>query len=246
MPNDSGWSRDQLTIALELYCKLPFGRMHSRNPEIARYAKLIGRSPSALAMKLTNFASLDPAIRSTGRRGLTGASQRDKAIWAEMTSDWDHFAREIEQAELRLGTRIVADEANAVQDEAMANYRGETRATTIQARIGQNLFRESVLSAYEFKCCITGLDIPELLIASHIVPWRTDANNRLNPKNGLCLSSIHDRAFDTGLIAISSDLRVLVSRRVKEREPNPLLRECFNRFSGTRITLPSKFAPDPA
>ena len=88
MPQNDGWSREQLIIALKLYCEIPFGKMHSRNPEIVRYAKLIHRSPGSLAMKLTNFASLDPKIFSTGRRGLTKVSKADREIWDEMTSDW--------------------------------------------------------------------------------------------------------------------------------------------------------------
>ncbi len=52
------WSREQLLIAFNLYCQMPFGKMHSKNPDIIRFADLIGRTPSALAMKLTNIASL--------------------------------------------------------------------------------------------------------------------------------------------------------------------------------------------
>ena len=82
-----GWTRQQLLVAFNLYCRMPFGKMHSRNPEIVKYAELMGRTPSALAMKLTNIASLDPAITSTGRRGLEGASAADKAMWHLTVND---------------------------------------------------------------------------------------------------------------------------------------------------------------
>ncbi|MCG3171790.1 MAG: hypothetical protein CALGDGBN_03488 [Pseudomonadales bacterium] len=52
------WSREQLKLAFHLYCQLPFGRLHSGNPEIIELAAVIGRTPGALAMKLVNFASL--------------------------------------------------------------------------------------------------------------------------------------------------------------------------------------------
>jgi len=68
------WTREQLKLAFHLYCQLPFGKLHSRNAEIVELAQLIGRTPGAVAMKLVNFASLDPAITSTGRAG--GAWQR--------------------------------------------------------------------------------------------------------------------------------------------------------------------------
>lgn len=241
-----GWSRGQLIIALKLYCEIPFGRMHSRNPEILRYARLIGRTPSALAMKLTNFASLDPQIRSTGRKGLSKASQADKEIWNEMTSHWDSLASEIRQTEVQLAEGGSSLEEAAELTEIAADYTGSTRDALIEARIGQSFFRQSVLSAYDFKCCITGLAIPELLVASHIVPWRTDASNRLNPKNGLCLSAVHDRAFDIGLIAISEDFRLLLSRRLRESNSSPFIKNSFHSYADRAINLPAKFAPDPA
>jgi len=76
----NNWNHDQLLVAFNLYCQMLFGKMHSRNPEIIRLATLIGRTPSALAMKLTNIARLDPAITSIGRKGLNGASAADKLM----------------------------------------------------------------------------------------------------------------------------------------------------------------------
>ena len=72
------WNREQLKLAYYLYCQLPFGRLHNRNPEIIELAKLIGRTPSAVAMKLVNFASLDPIITGSGRKGLSAASELDR------------------------------------------------------------------------------------------------------------------------------------------------------------------------
>jgi len=195
-------------------------------------------------MKLTNLASLDPEIRATGRRGLSGASQADRDIWEEMTSDWDRFANEITRVEHYYSGVSFPGEPEGESDEILASYVGETRRVTVEARIGQSFFRQSVLSAYEFKCCITGLAIPELLVASHIVPWRADPSNRLNPKNGLCLSAIHDRAFDLGLIAISDDLSLLLSSRLRYSGANSYIGHTFRSYAGKIITLPEKFSPD--
>ena len=92
------WTRQQLLVALSLYCRLPYGRIHHRNPEIIRYAKAIGRTPSALAMKLVNIAGIDPVITSSGRRGLTNASRSDREIWEQMHADWNRFVAESHQA----------------------------------------------------------------------------------------------------------------------------------------------------
>ena len=241
MPRREGWSREQLIVALKLYCEIPFGRMHARNPEIIRYAKLIKRTPSALAMKLTNFASLDPEIRSSGRSGLTGASQSDKKIWEEMTSDWPRLAKETAEVESKLGD--IPAQADEPELDA-TSYVGETRSAIVSARIGQRFFRRAVLSAYEFKCCITGLPIPGLLVASHIVPWTKDKANRLNPRNGLCLSALHDRAFDLGLIAISEELCLILSGTLLKLRFNPYINNTFRVYEGRPINLPKKFRPD--
>jgi hypothetical protein len=243
MPKQDGWSRDQLLIALKLYCEIPFGKMHSRNPEIIRYANLIHRSPGSLAMKLTNLASLDPKIVSTGRKGLTKASQADRDIWDEMTSDWVQIALEIDQTFQRLANST-PNQPEEEPIEAEADYTGLTRSTLIMARVGQRFFRQAVLSAYDFKCCITGLSAPELLVASHIIPWRVDPSNRLNPRNGISLSALHDRAFDQGLITISEDLRMVVSRRISELRPSRYIDNAFLVYADKPIRVPAKFAPD--
>lgn len=240
-----GWTRKQLLVAFNLYCRLPFGKMHSRNPEIVRLAKAIGRSPSALAMKLTNIASLDPAITSTGRSGLPGASTSDRAMWREMNSDWHAFAREAGVAtDAVLEARGHGNLASVLEEPSVADYSGEERVVSSKARIGQDFFRHAVLSAYNSECCITGLGVEELLVASHIKPWRVDAKNRLNPQNGLCLAVLHDRAFDVGIITVASDMTVKVSRRYA-RNAGEFFASSLLEFDGRPIRAPEKFQPDP-
>ena len=237
----SPWTREQLLVAFALYCRLPFGRLHYRNPEIVRCAEAIGRTPSALAMKLTNIASLDPAITSTGRTGLRRASANDRAMWVEMHDDWEAFAVESQRAIEAVETAAevaVSEEAAQSEDDYPV---GEDRAVTTTARVGQRFFRAAVMSAYNGRCCITGLSAPPLLIASHIVPWRYDTVNRVNPRNGLLLSALHDKAFDRGLLTIGDDMTVRVSRLYDDE----YFREAIGRYEGRRIHLPEKFSPDP-
>lgn len=210
MANPKGWTERELLVAFGLYCRLPFGKLHSGNTLIIRFAERIGRTPSALAMKLVNIASLDPAITSTGRKGLSGASLADKKMWEAMTSDWESFALQSEAA-IREMMQNEEDIEN-LQATDQENYAGYDKEVMTKVRVGQNFFRRSVLSAYNYTCCISGLTIPDLLVASHIVPWRDDSSNRLNPKNGLALSALHDRAFDLGIITISEEMTVKVSK----------------------------------
>jgi len=240
----NGWTHQQLLVAFNLYCQMPFGKMHSRNPEIIKYAELIGRTPSALAMKLTNIASLDPAITSTGRKGLRGASTADKIMWEEMQADWEQFAIKSQQAVSAFGA--TAKFEATICDTSILNeiidYTGSNKTAQTTIRVGQDFFRRSVLSAYNFRCCITGLAVPKLLVASHIVPWRIDAANRLNPKNGLCLSMLHDKAFDTSIITIAEDMTICVSPEYAENADH-FFKSALLAYNGKLIALPEKFQP---
>ena len=238
----SGWTRQQLLVAFALYCRMPFGRLHARNPEIEQLANAIGRTPSALAMKLVNIASLDPEITRTGRSGLKNASSNDRAMWDEMQSNWDRFAMEAD-----LAIRDFGAPADLLVEGVPVDERGfpagEDRATHTTARVGQDFFRAAVLSAYNGQCCITGLSMPKLLVASHIVPWRIDKSNRVNPKNGLLLSALHDKAFDIGLITIEANMTVLVSRKHSVREDR-FFSDAIELYDGQPISRPEKFLPD--
>ncbi|MCY4365435.1 MAG: HNH endonuclease [Chloroflexi bacterium] len=243
MTTRTPWTRQQLLAAFEIYCcRLNFGSFHSRNPEIVRFASSIGRSPSALAMKLSNIASLDPLITSTGRVGLKSASAADRAMWEEMTQDWDSFSLLLKENLDSLGLAENSDPVNSTEEPFDNPQLGVDRPITSTARVGQRFFRTAVLSAYEQRCCISGLAIPGLLVASHIVPWRIDLANRVNPHNGLLLSALHDRAFDTGLFTIEKNMTVKVSRECPQDE---FYSSAIFAFHGKRISSPLKFAPDP-
>jgi DNA-cytosine methyltransferase len=252
MPKDimsSGrWTKEQLKLAFHLYCQLPFGRLHSRNPEIVELATLIGRTPSAVAMKLVNFASLDPAIRSTGRAGLGNASALDREVWDEFHADWETLATECAQLNQRLRAEHGQPELVALEQpeqEALADFTGETRQVLTTQRIKQHFFRRAILSSYQGRCCMSGLSEPRLLVASHIVPWARDRANRLNPSNGLCLSALHDKAFDRGLITLTDDFRIVISSDLRRRK-EPFVQQVLLPLDGQAIDLPERFMPDPA
>lgn len=230
------WTEHELLIALTLYCRLRYGQFHRNNPEIIKHSKLINRTPDALAIKLSNFASFDPKIIESGRKGYKNASKLDRQLWDEMNQDWEQFA-------LRSHTALKALKVS-LDDEVLIDYTGAEKLTLTKQRIGQKIFRTAILSAYEYKCCISGLTAPELLIASHIAPWRSDSQNRLKPRNGLALSALHDKAFDIGLLAIDSDYRMVISPTLKERKDS-FLKKSLWAYHGRQIMLPKKFSPNP-
>jgi hypothetical protein len=242
MAKGDRWTKDELRLAFHLYCQLPFGKLHSKNSDIIELASLIKRTPSSVAMKLVNFASLDPAITTTGRTGLGNASKVDEEIWNEYQRDWDGLA--VHSARLLEKLRGVAG-APPTGDVNAESFYGATTLATVEVRRRQQFFRRSVLASYENKCCMTGITAGELLVASHIVPWNADAHNRLNPRNGLCLSALHDRAFDRGLITVAPDLSIRISSAIKDYSQEEFVRAALIDLDGHTIQLPEKFRPKP-
>ena len=208
----------------------------------------MGRSASSLAMKLCNFAVLDPVQRARGIRGLPGVTKQDKVMWNEFQSNLSALGTQSEQL---LHDLFTHDEAKEVDFLARDKVRlvapsGPTEIqATVKARRGQQFFRQAVLTAYDIRCCISGINVPRLLVASHIKPWGKFPSDRLNPQNGLCLSTLHDAAFDAGLIALDEKLNVLLSKRLRSFFPQPTLEQNFVQFEGKPIRLPEKLAePD--
>ena len=241
------WTKEQIKLAFHLYCQLPYGRIHGRNPEIIALAKIIERTSDAVAMKMLNIASIDPAVTSAGKAGLGNASALDRAVWDEFHADWERLALECHQIMLPYSAQVPQQEELQPENDAFLpeDFTGETRQVLTAQRIKQHFFRRAVLSTYRGRCCMSGLSEQRLLIASHIVPWSRDKTNRLNPSNGLCLSAIHDRAFDKGLISLTDDLRVMLSNDLVARD-EPFIKATFLPLQGHQIEVPDRFRPEPA
>lgn len=120
---------------------------------------------------------------------------------------------------------------------------GEETVRETKTRIGQDFFRSMLLENYTSKCCITGLDVPQVLRASHIVAWADDKTNRMNPENGILLSATYDAAFDKHLISFDEDYRIILSKHIKDYYTSDAVKEYFLNKEGMQITLPIKFPP---
>ena len=236
------WIRDELILAINLYCKLPFGRLSSTTKEIIELSKLIGRTPSSVALKLVNFSSLDPSLQERGIKGMGNASKLDKQIWNEFYHNWD--AALIESEKLLAEKKHTSVEKLNKIDFNDLPKEGKEKERLVKTRVNQSIFRTIILATYDNTCCITGINNTELLIASHIVPWSKDEKNRLNPMNGLCLNALHDKAFDCGLITINSeDYCIRISSKLKTKNATESIRQNFLKLDGEVIRLPDKFSP---
>jgi putative restriction endonuclease len=235
-PKQERWTRDQVLRALSLYCVLPFGRLHKANPDVIALAQELGRTPDAVAFKLTNLASFDPQHKARGVGGMANASRLDREVWDEFYGHWDELAQAVPAPRERDGTVFPFEPPEGPT----------TSERLLRVRRGQHFFRRAVLAAYDDRCCITGISNPELLRASHILPWAESEVNRLNPSNGLCLNALHDAAFDRGLLTIDEDSRVRLSPMLESSMPREAYEAHFERYRHQTIRQPERFAPDPA
>ncbi len=230
------WTRNELILAINLYCKIPFGRLHKGNPEIIKLASLIKRTPSALAWKLVNFASFDPSLKARGIKGAKNASRLDREIWNEFFNDWESMAIESEML-------LVSKQESKTIEHNFMEKEGEEKERTVKTRVNQSFFRSALLASYNNKCCIAGISIPEFLIASHIVPWSVDSKNRLNPRNGILVNALHDKAFEFGFITITIDYKILICSDLLNRKDESNV-NYFHKYHNKSLILPSRFLPD--
>lgn len=236
----TNWTREQTIIAFNVYCKIPFKDSNSNHPEVIKYAKIIGRSPSALNMKIGNFGRLDPHLSERGITGLSHGSKLEEDVWNEFHDNWESLIYESEV----LITKFQNKNIEHISNIDLSNLpQGKEKSRIVKSRVNQNFFRNAVLSSYNQKCCITGLPLSDLLIASHIIPWRENEEERLNPTNGLSLNALHDKAFDRGLITVSTDYKVIISNHLQEFETNSSIRDYFIKFHNREIYMPDKFSP---
>lgn len=142
--------------------------------------------------------------------------------------------QEVESAEL-----LVVD-----KDLDLKTKVGKDAVREVKTRIGQGFFRKMILSQYNGQCCITGLNVPGVLRASHIVGWAEDPDNRLNPENGLCLSATYDAAFDKHLISFDDEYRMILCPVLKDYYTNKAFKEQFKIHEGQKLAIPKRWRPD--
>lgn len=242
MPTRNLWTREELILAFNLYLKIPFGKMHSTNKEVIHLANLIGRTPNSIALRLVNFASVDPVLKARGIKGMDGGTKIVQPIWDEFYTNQEEL--------VFLSEKILAEKENSTIENKyqdllfdIKDLKGETIIREVKTRVNQSVFRQMVLANYSTKCAITGIDIPQLLFASHIIPWSANENERLNPENGICLSPLYDKAFDKGLIAINTNYEILLSTELKKKKQTSFYSNHFASIENSKITEPVKYLP---
>jgi predicted restriction endonuclease len=258
------WAKNELLVVFRLYSRTPFGKLHQRNPEIIELARILHRTPGAVAMKACNFASLDPQQRARHIKALGNVSRADKELWDAFLDNSETLAQDAEAAffaacgkdadeylpELGPVREPAEGKTHEKQESSYGEFempQGETvKEMLVKARRVQSFFRAAVLASYEHRCALTGLAIYELLNASHIIPWSVDEKRRADPRNGICLNALHDRAFDRGFITFDVNLRVVVSPELSKSDISRIHREHLIDIADQQLRLPTRFQPDPS
>ncbi|QIK40789.1 HNH endonuclease [Pontivivens nitratireducens] len=230
------WVADEVEQALLLYLQTPFGRIHTRNPEIVALAAHLDRTAGSVALKMANLAAIDDTVE---QRGMGNTSKLDRAIWAK-------FLHMPESLLNRDATHTGMQYDYPVSDHRQPGFAYDPRPAdgtdvpvSATRRRGQDFFRKMLSVSYDGKCALTGLAEQKLLVASHIVGWSEDISRRMDPKNGILLNALHDRAFDRHLISFDDDCALMVSQRIGPADRAALMRD------GDKLNMPSRFMPDP-
>ncbi|MGI9558399.1 MAG: HNH endonuclease [Thermodesulfobacteriota bacterium] len=227
------WTREETIICLDLYFRIPSSKTTSRNPEVIKIAKLINRTPDSVNLKVHNFTSLDDTLI---QKGLGHTSNLDREVWEEFQGDYYTLIDKTRESRELFFNEDIYEKENQVVGIDVSGY--------VPNRRGQKFFRESILASYNESCCITGLKVANLLIASHIKSWKESTKHeRVDPQNGLCLNALHDKAFDRGLITVSTDYKIRTSERLKKHDSKQV-KEFFMKYEGLKIDLPERLPPD--
>lgn len=231
------WTYEETLLAFGLYLSLEKKEITERNKKVIAFADLLGRTPAAVKMKLWNIASKDPNWTAEGKAGLPGAAEMIGELWQEFQAEGESFVEKAIDA-------LQGSSANhsAIQYAIVSTLEGEDVPASTTRRKGQSYFRNTLKDNYRYKCCATGLAVPELLVASHIKPWRVSdpRTERLNPTNGLLLNALHDKAFDKGFITLDKELKIRVSPLLgSDSEAELFLRK----YDKSPITLPKAASP---
>lgn len=238
MNRNSNWTEEELKMAINVYCKIPFIKARKSSPEIIKWAKIIGRSPGGLYTKICNLGYYDSGVQA---KGLSHAGKLDSIIWAEFEKNPEKLIYESEQLlAQRMGKTI--EEYAEIRTEDLPE--GKTREVVVRQRVNQQFFRNTVLSAYNNHCCITGINIPPLLEACHISAWKDDVRNRTNPKNGLCMTTSFHLAYDKFFIAITPDYEIMISDQMLDGTKDDNFRIYLMGIQGRKIYMPDKFTPE--
>jgi len=244
------WSREEFMLVMNLYTKIPYGQFHAKNAEVIQLANILNRTPGAVAYKLVHFASLDPYHLARGIKGLGNPGNNAINIFNEFQAHWDKLLYESELLLIKYQNKTIEeeylsqDEIKEYRDIDLRQKEGFDIKRMIKTRVNQGLFRKVIIGNYFHTCAVCGVNIPDLLVASHILKWSNNKEERLNPENGICLCNLHDKAFEMGYLGIMPNYKIIISNEVDIISDKTTQDALFKRHHNHEIILPDKYYPN--
>lgn len=246
------WTEEEVTLALLLYLSRPFGQLRSPHPDVVRLASLIGRTPGAVSRKIGNLGFCDDSLKAQGISGLANGAKVDKLVWEHyvgsrrgelplepLLEDAAHIAR---AQDINIDFLFDANGPN-VPATASTSLVGQERFVFRKERVYQNFFRNMVLAGYDGRCAISGLRLPMLIEAAHIVPWANRKDVRLLPSNGIALNPLLHRAYDAHLLGVDGKRRVHVSQTLRRAAADTRMESFFETIDGSTLQSSRHFSP---
>jgi len=235
------YTEDECILALELYLMLPRKDIRRDNPQIIQLSDFLTskghpHNANSIKMKLENFKAFDPLYLG---KSLSNGSDMDRKIWERFyATGFTDLSKAAEESRMRIshGDSSVFGMENL--DEG-----GRTKLVEMMERSNQDIFRGRVLTVYDSKCCITGIQSNDMIQACHIKPWSASPENskeRLDPRNGLCLNVLHHKAFDDGLFTLDEKYRVELSPALEQIERPEVIKRYYRPYEGQTITIDMK------
>ena len=238
------WTEEQITIVLYEYCRNPFGQFSATKKFVQELGELLNRTPAAIVRKVGNLASFDPQMKARGVGGLVHTGKLDEVVWNKYFGHWNQLAYDAEVLLAKLRNKELEE---SLQLDLNKLPKGAERTQEVKRRINQSFFRDTVLSSYDNRCCITGINNDKLLQACHIVSWSMDEANRTNPQNGLCMNYLFHKAYDEYLLGISPDYDIIISDKFfgeKLKDVDSKTLDYVRSFNNRKIIMPKRFLPN--
>ena len=238
------WTEEQITIVLYEYCRNPFGQFSATKKFVQELGELLNRTPAAIVRKVGNLASFDPQMKARGVGGLEHTGKLDEVVWNKYFGHWNQLAYDAEVLLAKLRNKELEE---SLQLDLNKLPKGAERTQEVKRRINQSFFRDTVLSSYDNRCCITGINNDKLLQACHIVSWSMDEANRTNPQNGLCMNYLFHKAYDEYLLGISPDYDIIISDKFfgeKLKDVDSKTLDYVRSFNNRKIIMPKRFLPN--
>lgn len=173
---------------------------------------------------------------------MVGGLKQCQPIWDEFVNNREALVFESERILAEKQHQTIETKFNELLFD-IKDLKGETKVREVKTRVNQSVFRLMVLANYNRQCAITGIDIPDLLVASHIIPWSANEKERLNPENGICLSALYDKAFDKGLIGFDKKFQVIFSANLQKQKGKDYFAKYFAPVEKAKLQMPQKYLP---